>query len=631
MNALLPPLLLALALQSPEPTPPPVQAQTQSAKASLGIFSVPLGVKEEYLGRSGGRTVVKFTLQVARGDLRKWGADQPRSYTFQLDGEVKDASGTLVERFRVPVEADLSTEGGKPLVATFLRPLPPGPLTVTLSLDAITGKKVGISTLTLAVPAMESEFRAQAAGVDAQGNPTAAAIVLEEERKETAEAGGLVKIVPPKGDVPVGLLRVDCEVKPPVTKVEFWLEEKKLVTKTRPPYTVEIDLGTVPQKRTLKALGFDSRGAFVDADAWAINEKEARLAVRLLDLPAKSAGQVEVKVAVQSISGGAAREVKLYLDDALVKEWTSPPYVASISAAALAKATLLRASAFDEQGREASDMKLLKGESRFVASTEVDLVEMNVSVSEPSGAPAKGLKKPDFTVLEDGAPQEIGTFEYSESLPITLGIVIDGSGSMKDSMPLVHKAASEFVAKLVGEKDQGFVIEFREKPTLLAPLTSRQAELVRAIAETRAEGGTALYDSVIMALYQFRALPGRKAVVILTDGKDNRSHVDYETLLRYARSAKVPVYFIGLSISFIEVGLKSKLSELSGETGGEVFYVKNAAGLPEIYKKIESELRSSYFLAYTTHSTKPKTEFRAVDVKVRDPKLKVRTIRGYFP
>ena len=112
----------------------------------------------------------------------------------------------------------------------------------------------------------------------------------------------------------------------------------------------------------------------------------------------------------------------------------------------------------------------------------------------------------------DGSPRvSLVAFEFSESLPLSLGVIIDGSGSMQSSMSLVHQAASEFVQKLVGEKDQGFVMEFREAPVLLASMTKNQSDLVRAVAETRAAGGTALYDSIVMGLYQFRAVPGKKA------------------------------------------------------------------------------------------------------------------------
>ena len=134
----------------------------------------------------------------------------------------------------------------------------------------------------------------------------------------------------------------------------------------------------------------------------------------------------------------------------------------------------MRATATDAEGKEFTDLKLLKGESRFMSKVEVNLVELPVSVFDSDGRLVKGLPREEFTVLEDGVKQELSSFEFAESLPLSLGIVIDGSGSMRDAMPLVHQAASEFAQKLVSsEKDQGFVIEFRERPTLLASLTQQ--------------------------------------------------------------------------------------------------------------------------------------------------------------
>lgn len=617
----------------PAAAPPPDVVQKSVVKA--GPISTPIEIRSQFLGKSGEKTVVRFVLSVSRAELHASGADQPRVYSFSLVGEVRDASDAVVETFRVPVDADLSTaDAGRPLSASFLRSLPPGVWNLRFSLEGLTGKGLGVRAVSLTVPAMSSEFRAEDAGVDAAGQPSAAAIVLESENREAAAgAGGLVKLLPPPREAPIGLLLIEAEVKPPVTRVEFWLEEKKLVAKNRPPYSVELDIGKIPKKQTLKALGFDARGNFVDADAWAINERDARLAVRILELPkrATTGDATEVKVTVQSIAGGEAKTVRLFADDEKLHEWTAPPYTATVPAARLAKATLLRATAVDQDGKEFSDFRFLKGDARFLSKAEVNVVELNVTVVDSSNRFAKGLARDDFEVLEDGGRQTLGSFEFAESLPLSLGIVIDGSGSMKDSIALVHQAAGDFVQKLVGEKDQGFVLEFRESPTLLSPMTKKASDLVRAIAETRASGGTALYDSIVMALYQFRATPGKKALVILTDGKDNHSWADYETLRRYVRTSGVPVFFIGLDISFLEVGLKSKMNELARDTGGEAFFVGSAKDLAAIYQKIETELRSQYFMSYTTESKKPESEYRTVEVRLRRPELRAKTIRGYFP
>jgi VWFA-related protein len=628
-------ITVLLAFSRASRAQPVTPADAQKSRIDAPGVSVPLEVREQYLGRTGGKTAVRFVLSVSRGDL-KGPASAPRVVSFTLSGVVNDAKGASVDAFRVPADVDLGADAGKPVSITFLRPLPPGTYDVQFRLEGVAGRAVATRAVTITVPEMTSEFRAEDAGTDAGGLPSAAAVVMESENRQAVppNAGNLVKILAPPQEVPVGLLRVGCEVKPPVTRVEFWLEEKKILVKNRPPYEVELDLGKVPKKQTLKALGFDAQGNFVDADAWAINEKDARLSVRLMELPKqKSAGDmVELKVAVQSMAGGVAKKLELYLDDQKVKEWTQPPYVAMVPVARIQKATLMRATATDEEGKEFTDIKLLKGESRFMSKVEVDLVELPVSVFDAEGRLVKDLVRDDFTVTEDGAKQELTSFEFAESLPLSLGIVIDGSGSMRDAMPIVHQAASEFVQKLVSkEKDQGFVIEFRERPALLASLTHRAADLERAIAETHANGATALYDSVVMALYQLRATPGRKAIVVLTDGDDNHSWTDYATLRRYARSAGVPIFFIGLNLSFLDTGIKGRMNELAADTGAEAFFVGKAAALPEVYRKIETELRSQYFLRYLTNSTKGENQFRAIQVTLRNPKLRAKTIRGYFP
>jgi VWFA-related protein len=630
---LVPGLLLAFALAAAGQTPPPQGAQ--ASRIDAPGMSIPLEVREQYLGKTGSKTAVRFVLSVNRSELRGK-ASAPRVVSFTLSGVVNDPKGQNVDAFRVPADVDLGADLGKPVTISFLRPLSPGTYDIQFRLEGAMGVTVGTRAVTITVPEMTSDFRAEDAGTDASGLPSAAAVVLESENRQGVppNAGNLVKILAPQQEVPVGLLRIGCDVKAPVTRVEFWLEDKKILVKNRPPYEVELDLGKVPKKQTLKAMGFDAQGNFLDADAWAINEKDSRLSVRLMELPKqKSAGDmVELKVAVQSMAGGIVKKLELYLDDQKVKEWSAPPYVVMVPVAKIQKATLMRATAFDEEDKEFTDIKLLKGESRFMSKVEVDLVELPISVYDSEGRLVKTLAKDDFTILEDGAKQEITSFEFAEALPISLGIVIDGSGSMKDAMPIVHQAATEFVQKLVvKEKDQGFVIEFRERPTLLASLSHKAIDLERAIAETHASGATALYDAVVMSLYQLRATPGRKAVVVLTDGDDNHSWTDYATLRRYARSAGVPIYFIGLNLSFLDTGIKGRMHELAADTGAEAFFVSKAATLPEVYRKIETELRAQYFVRYLTNSKKGENQFRAIEVKLKDPKLRPKTIRGYFP
>src|SRR6185295_2957496 len=198
--------------------------------------------------------------------------------------------------------------------------------------------------------------------------PEAEAIVIADaagEPPSNPETPKL-KILPPAREAPVGLLRLEAEVEPPIKKVQFYLEDRLILTRTRPPFSVEIDLGDVPRRQTLRAVGYDETGRVIDEDAWAINEGSARVAVRLLPQPDPISGKVRVKVAVQSIGGGAAKKVELFLDEKKVGSWLAPPYEAVIPFDVYARASMLRATAVAEDGKEANDIKMLQSLSTAV-------------------------------------------------------------------------------------------------------------------------------------------------------------------------------------------------------------------------------------------------------------------------
>jgi VWFA-related protein len=336
-------------------------------------------------------------------------------------------------------------------------------------------------------------------------------------------------------------------------------------------------------------------------------------------------------VAVQSIAGGVAKKVELYLDEKRLASWISAPYETTIPFADYSRGNFLRATAVTADGKEANDIRMLKGPSTTVESVRVDVVQLHVSALDKEGRFVKGLVREDFSIREDGKPQTATGFEVAENLPLNVGLVVDSSGSMEKGMPFVREAAAELFRGLMREKDSGFVVEFRDRPKFLQELTSDSGALQRASHDLRAEGATALYDAVILGLYQFRALQGRKALVVITDGDDNRSHVEFETLLRYARSAGAPIYFIAVNIPITDFKSRKVIRQIAGESGGEVFSIGSAAKISEVTKRIEEELRSQYVLAFRSDSSKPPGEYRAVAVAVDKPGISTRTIRGYIP
>jgi VWFA-related protein len=614
-------VLLPLAL--------PAQTQKKSAEVSTLAGKFSLEVTAEYLGTASGKTVVR--LRLSSPQLSR--ALSSRGVRF-VSGELRGSFSRgeeMVEAFRYPVSGDI--EGGKVFTYSFLRPVPPGAYRVRLAFTLPGGKEVGEGTVELAVPELGTPFRPEMAPAEASTLPEAEAIVIADSAPEPAARpeNPKIKIMPPSREAPVGLLRLEAEVEPPIKKVQFYLSDRLILTRTRPPFSVEIDLGNVPRRQTLRAVGYDETGRVIDEDAWAINEGSARLAVRVLPQPDPSSGKVRVRVAVQSIGGGVAKKVELFLDEKKIGSWMGAPYETTIPYTTYASGRILRATAVSEDGKEANDIRMLQGPSTTVESVRVDVVQLHVSALDKDSRFVKGLSKEDFKIQEDGKPEEMTGFEVAENLPLNIGLVIDSSGSMEKGMPFVREASAALFKDLIREKDQGFVLEFRDRPMFLQQLTGDSASLQRAAFDLKAHGATALYDAVILGLYQFRTLQGRKALVVVTDGDDNRSHVEYETLLRYARSAGAPIYFIAVNIPITDFKSRKVIHEIAKESGGEVFSIGNANKIGEVTRRIEEELRSQYVLAFRSDSTKPPGEYRAVAVAVNKPGITARTIRGYIP
>ncbi len=609
----------------------PAQGQKQTTatdvKTLVGKFS--MEVTAEYLGMASGKTVVR--LRLSSPELSK--ALSTKGVRF-VSGEVRGSfsrGADIVEAFRYPVSGDI--DGGKTFTWSFLRAVPPGPYRVKLVFALPGGKDVGEGTIDLSVPELGAVFRPEMAPAEASTLPEAEAIVIADSAGEppSRPESPKLKLLPPAREAPVGLLRLEAEVEPPIQKVQFYLEDRLILTRTRPPFSVEIDLGNVPRRQTLRAVGYDDSGRVIDEDAWAINEGSARIAVRLLPQPDPVTGKVRVKVAVQSIAGGTAKKVELFLDEKKVGSWVAPPYEAVIPYADYARGNMLRATAVAEDGKEANDIRMLRGPSTTVEAVRVDVVQLHVSALDKESHFVKGLAKEDFTIQEDGRLQTMTGFEVADNLPLNIGLVIDSSGSMEKGMPFVREATAALFRALIRPKDQGFVLEFRDRPKFLQELTSDSAALQRASRDLRAQGATALYDAVILGLYQFRTLQGRKALVVVTDGDDNRSHVEYETLLRYARSAGAPIFFIAVNIPLTDFKSRKIIHEIAKESGGEVFSIGSAAKIGEVTHRIEEELRSQYILAFRTDSQKPPGEYRAITVAIVKPGITARTVRGYIP
>jgi Ca-activated chloride channel family protein len=185
---------------------------------------------------------------------------------------------------------------------------------------------------------------------------------------------------------------------------------------------------------------------------------------------------------------------------------------------------------------------------------------------------------------------------------------------------------------VITPKDRAAVITFNHRPELVVRFTHDPEVLAGGVAAITAEGGTALYDSLIYALYYFSGIKGKRALVVLSDGADEGSRYSFEEALDYARRTGVAIYPIGLGLPAKEgVQIRMLLQRLADETGGRSFFISRAAELAKVYESIERELRTQYLLTYQSSATGKDGAFRAVEVAVQRDGAEAKTIRGYYP
>lgn len=541
----------------------------------------------------------------------------PQGIPLIISGSISEVGGA-VKTFRFPVSAS------RPESLTVVQTIAPGDAEIEarliVPLEESAPVLIAKGSAKVSVAKTNKDYVAgEGAGADA--------IIAEGIVPDTGEA---IKIVPPRRDVAPNLFIVDVETKPVVKKVEFWVEGKKIMTRNAPPYRAELDLGALPKRVEVRAVGYDAQGKYVDADAFVVNERETPLEVKITRTTTPD-GISHIKLSLQNPKGTAIKSVALFAGDKKLKDWDSQPYALDLPTARLAGVEFLRASVLDDTNYEASDLVFLNGE-RYSENIEVNLVELPVSVIDPGGAPVAGLTKSNFTVLENGKPQKLTSFNFASNLPISAGLLIDRSGSMEKRMEATKKAAGAFLQRIIKSGDRAFVGAFSFDETKLAPFVSDVASLQAQVdAIPKAEGGTSLYDAIITGLYRFRGVQGRKALIVLTDGEDTTSRIPYEQMLAYVRASRVPIYFIGIGLGFGDISGSHKMKELADETGAVAYFIKDVKQLNDTYTQLERELRSQYLLAYETQSSKKDQTYRTIDVKVDRPGAIVRTIRGFIP
>lgn len=272
----------------------------------------------------------------------------------------------------------------------------------------------------------------------------------------------------------------------------------------------------------------------------------------------------------------------------------------------------------------------------YQLSVNVNLVLLHAAVRDRKGAPVSDLGERDFQVYEDGVPQTIRLFR-NEDVPVTVGLVVDHSGSMRSKLADVIAAARTFVQSSSPE-DEMFVINFNEKVALGLPpgvsFTNRPAELARAISDAPATGQTALYDAVVRAQSRLQAgSREKKVLLVISDGGDNTSTHTQTDVLNLAGRLSSLVYTIGIFDAEDPDRNPEVLKRLAQATGGEAYFPKEHAEVVTVCERIAHDIRHQYTLGYVSASAVRPGSWRTIRVVARPPgkdRLTVRTRSGYF-
>ena len=279
-------------------------------------------------------------------------------------------------------------------------------------------------------------------------------------------------------------------------------------------------------------------------------------------------------------------------------------------------------------------------DSDAVAVIRVRPNEVNVvfTVTDKHGRRITDLKQNDFRVLDDNKPPEIiRSFLAESNLPLQVGLLIDASNSVRDRFKFEQESAIEFLNQTIKpRKDQAFVIGFDVTPEVTQDFTDNSELLAHGVHELRPGGGTALYDALFYAcrdklLKAPKSITVRRAIVLLSDGDDNQSHVTREEAIEMAQRAEAVVYTISTNVSGTPGAGDKVLDRIADATGGRSFHPFQIRDVANAFAEIQDELRSQYAISYKPADFKTDGHYRSIDIEATDRKnFRVRSRRGWY-
>src|SRR5208282_2806912 len=261
---------------------------------------------------------------------------------------------------------------------------------------------------------------------------------------------------------------------------------------------------------------------------------------------------------------------------------------------------------------------LMAEEPETTIKVDVKLVNVFVTVTDARGAPVGNLQKENFLLKEDGKEQKIAIFSRESALPLSIALAVDTSLSTRKDLPLELASARKFAHAIVRPQDGLALYKFSEEVSLMVPFTSDLKKIDAGIDRERNGAATALYDAVYLGSNALSRRQGRKVMVVITDGGDTMSQVNYKEALRAAQEAEAIIYSIIIvpieADAGRDTGGEHALVQISSDTGGKYYYATSLPQLDDAFRQISDELRTQYLLAYYPSERHSNSEFRQLRV-----------------
>ncbi len=582
------------------------------------------------------RTVVESLVEIDPASAHRDTVGGQSSYNFFLTGEVLRGED-LFENFRYKFDLPLGAagdaaaggdggdggDGGEPpILLSFERRLRPGDYRLVVKVEDLNGGRFARLERPLEVPALEAPATRQL-------DPAVQKIIDQAEAVLTSDVP-TVQLLEPPGELQTGLVRFDTLATGDIAEMRFWLDGGEVARKRRPPFSVELDLGSTPRVHVLRATAHDAEGAELASDEISLNAGRNRFALRFAE-PREGVryeDEVHVEIDVQVPDGSLVERLELHLNDEPVATLYQEPWSQLVELPPGDAITYLRAAAYLVDGNT-TDAVVYVNAPDYLEIVDIQYVELYATALHRSGRPYEDLRADQVRILEDGAPQEILRFQRVTDLPVHLQVMLDVSASMVDRLGVAREAALDLFQTGITPRDRAALVTFNDHPYLASDFTNDQGSLAGSLAGLKAERGTALYDAIVFGLYYLNGIKGQRALLLLSDGQDDSSRFSFDQALEYAQRSGVAVYAIGLGKR--PGPAKRALSRLAAQTGGRAFFIGQIAELAGVYDQILGELRSRYLITYQSTNTSGNRRFREIEADVTAPGVSIRTLKGYYP